>query len=36
MSSKNGSVVTPLSIDHKPINPMERIRVTDAGGKIYQ
>ena len=35
LSQNNGHVVTPLSLDHKPKNPMERVRVTEAGGKVY-
>ena len=36
LSSEGGSVVEPLSRDHKPSDPLERERIHSAGGQIYQ
>lgn len=36
ISSHSGIKVTALSRDHKPIDELEKTRIMEAGGKIYQ
>ena len=36
LSADSGKSIVPLSRDHKPGDPAERIRVKKAGGKIFQ
>ena len=36
LSSQNGSMITALSTDHKPDDPVEFSRITSNGGTIYQ
>ena len=36
MSSHTGVKILSLSRDHKPLDDLEKTRITEAGGKIYQ
>jgi protein phosphatase PTC2/3 len=36
MSCEEGEMLYELSIDHKPTDPHEQLRVVSGGGKIYQ
>lgn len=36
LSKKRGSIVTSLSVDHKPNDPSEQSRIISNGGRIYQ
>ena len=36
MSQKNGTIVLPLTNDHKPTDRFEKDRITKHGGELYQ
>lgn len=36
ISSENGKIVLPLTVDHKPSDKYEKERIINAGGEIYQ
>lgn len=36
MSTCNGEKIKEITIDHKPDNPTEKLRIIDNGGKVYQ
>lgn len=36
ISSHSGNKINPLSRDHKPIDDLEKTRIIEGGGKIYQ
>lgn len=36
LSNDKGSKIIPLSLDHKPGTDIERKRILEAGGQIYQ
>ena len=36
MSCGGGKYLMNLSVDHKPGQPTEQVRINQAGGKIYQ
>ena len=36
ISKSGGSIFSPLTNDHKPSDPNELNRITEAGGKVYQ
>jgi len=35
ISSENGKIVLPITIDHKPSDRFEKERIINSGGEIY-